>query len=82
MNDMGTRQTVTSHLQHVPDEPLDEILDFIDFVAARPGHTGRDAEFDSLQDSSAIAVWNNSEDEVWNCPSMVAPATSRTFPNG
>jgi hypothetical protein len=63
---MVSRQTVISHLEYVPDEALDEILDFIHFVAARRRPSSGDPEFDSLQDSSTVAVWNSPEDEVWS----------------
>ena len=52
------------HLEKVPDEAMDEVLDFIDFVAERRGSDTRDMEL--LQESSMTAVWNTSEDEVWN----------------
>jgi hypothetical protein len=33
MNAMADRKTAMSHLENVPDEAMDEIMDFIDFVA-------------------------------------------------
>jgi len=50
----------------LPEELVDEISDFVEFVAARRA----DGEFDSVvaravQDSMD-KVWNNPEDEVWN----------------
>jgi hypothetical protein len=52
------------HLEKVPDEAMDEVLDFIDFVAERRGGDTRDMA--PLQERSMTAVWNTPEDEVWN----------------
>ncbi len=64
MRVMVSRETVIRHLKKVPDEAMDEVLDFIDFVAERRGGDKRDMEL--LQESSMTAVWNTPEDEVWN----------------
>lgn len=66
MNTMADRETVISHLQNVPDEAMDEILDFIDFVAQRRGNGRRDLTMERLQESSMTSVWSTPEDEVWN----------------
>jgi len=61
---MVSRETVIRHLENVPDEAMDEVLDFIDFVAERRGGDKRNMEL--LQESSMTAVWDTPEDEVWN----------------
>ena len=66
MDAMADRETVISHLQNVPDEAMDEILDFIDFVAQRRGSGTRDLTMERLQESSMTSVWSTPEDEVWN----------------
>jgi hypothetical protein len=65
MEDMASREIVISHLERVPDEALDEILDFIDFVAVRRGD-GRDVGIQRLQERSMNSLWNTPEDEVWD----------------
>lgn len=42
---MVSRETVIRHLDKVPDEAMDEVLDLIDFVASRRGGDKRDMEF-------------------------------------
>ena len=64
MSVMVDRENVMRHLERVPDEAMDEVLGFIDFVAERRGSDTRDMEL--LQESSMTAVWNTPEDEVWN----------------
>jgi hypothetical protein len=66
MEDMASRETVISHLERVPDDALDEILDFIDFVAERRAHDRPDSDMEKLQESSMASVWNSPEDEVWD----------------
>ena len=63
---MADRETVISHLKNVPDEAMDEILDFIDFVAQRRGKGKRDLAMERLQESSMTSVWSTPEDEIWN----------------
>ena len=65
MEDMASREIVISHLERVPDEALDEIRGFIDFVAVRRG-VGRDVGIQRLQESSMNSLWNTSEDGVWD----------------
>ena len=64
MRIMVSRETVIRHLANVPDEAMDEILDFIDFVAERRGGDKRDIQ--PLQESSMVKVWSSPEDEVWD----------------
>ncbi|MDA3949306.1 MAG: hypothetical protein PF508_08765 [Spirochaeta sp.] len=45
---------------------MDEILDFIDFVAQRRGNGRRDIVMERLQESSMTSVWSTPEDEVWD----------------
>ena len=66
MEDMASRETVINHLKMVPDEALDEILDFIDFVAERRGEARADRGIERLQQVSMHSVWSTPEDEVWN----------------
>jgi hypothetical protein len=63
---MVSRETVIQHLEQVPDEAMDEVLDFIDFVAERRGRGRRDRAMELLQESSMTSVWNTPDDEVWN----------------
>lgn len=66
MRDMASREIIISHLEKVPDEAMDEILDFIDFVAERRGADRRDSGMQRLQESSMTSVWSSPEDEIWN----------------
>lgn len=66
MEHMASRETVIKHLKKVPDEALDEILDFIDFVAARRAEATTEKGIQRLQEGSMESVWNTPEDEVWN----------------
>lgn len=63
---MVSRETLISHLEKVPDEARDEILDFIDFVAARSAEASSEKGIQRLQEESMESVWNTPEDEVWN----------------
>ena len=64
MRVMVNRETVIRHLEKLPDEAMDEVLDFIDFVAER--RAGDKREMERLQESSMTAVWNSPDDDVWN----------------
>lgn len=64
--DMADREQIIKRIEELPEELMDEISDFVEFVAARRA----DREFSSVvtraQQDSMNDVWDNEEDEVWN----------------
>ncbi len=63
---MANREQIIKRIEGLPEELVDEISDFVEFVAARRA----DGEFTSVvaraQQDSMNKVWKNEEDEVWN----------------
>ena len=63
---MANREQIIKRIEELPEELVDEISDFVEFVTAR--HADSDFDFvvaRTMQDSMD-KVWDNPEDEVWN----------------
>ena len=63
---MTDRDTVIRRVKNAPEETLDEILDFIDFVSSRRRKGAANNEIMNAQATSMQQIWDNPDDEVWN----------------
>ncbi|MDO8932822.1 MAG: DUF2281 domain-containing protein [Rhodocyclaceae bacterium] len=62
---MTTADLIYEHAKQLPPQAAQEVLDFIEFLAAKHG----EAEARNLmlaQQASLSSVWDNDADEAWN----------------
>lgn len=61
---MTTADAIYQAVKPLPEPLAREVLDFVEFLRQR----GRSAEHDLMhaQQSALRAIWDNSDDEVWN----------------
>ncbi len=66
MKVMVDREKLIEKLHTVPDDSLDEIRDFIDFVVERRSVVSAVSNLNAAQSEPLRRIWDNEDDDVWN----------------
>ena len=61
---MSTADAIYKAVKPLPEPLAREVLDFVEFVRTRSQTADRDLM--KAQQASLSAIWDNTDDEVWN----------------
>jgi len=63
---MSDTESLIRKIKALPPERVDEVEDFVDFIAEREQNRSLTRAATALSEASFAAVWNNPDDDVYD----------------